>query len=162
MAVSPVPCEPGPILAEAVEALRPLAQSRSLTLSAAGDGPSLPRVLADRARVIQVLANLVSNAVKFTPEGGSITLSARDGGAQRPGTVVVSVRDTGCGVAPGDQERIFEKFAQAAGQGRREGVGLGLSIVKELVTRHRGELWLESEPGKGSTFSFSLPTEKAP
>ncbi|TBR21647.1 hypothetical protein EPO15_09720, partial [bacterium] len=160
MAVSPVREDPGPLLAEAVEALRPLAQSRSVALSSAPPADALPPVLADHARVIQVLANLVSNAVKFTPEGGRITVSAQDGGAERPAMVVFSVTDTGCGVAPEDQKRIFEKFTQAAGQSRREGVGLGLSIVRELVTRHHGELWMESEPGKGAAFYFSLP--KAP
>lgn len=158
--VAPVPLEPGALVSEAVDALRPLAQSRSLTLTGAPTPDGLPRVLADRARVVQVLANLISNAVKFTPEGGRVTVSVADGGPGRQGTAVFSVSDSGCGVALEDQKRIFEKFAQAPGQGRREGVGLGLSIAQELVTRHRGELWMESEPGNGSTFSFSLPTEQ--
>jgi signal transduction histidine kinase len=158
MAVNPEPAEPAALLKEAADALRPLAQSRSLTLRAEAPAPGLPRVLADRGRLVQVLANLVSNAVKFTPEGGSIVVSASDGAPARPGAVVFSVRDTGCGISPADQKRIFEKFAQAAGPNRREGVGLGLSIARELVTRHQGELWVESEPGKGATFSFSLPT----
>lgn len=157
MQVVPVPDDAAAIVAEAVSALRPLAQSRAVSLEAAAGPSGLPRVLADRARVIQVLANLVSNAVKFTPEGGRVVVSAADGAPERPGTAVFSVSDTGCGIATEDQRRIFEKFAQAEGPGRREGVGLGLSIVRELVTRHRGELWVESTPGKGATFFFTLP-----
>ena len=119
----------------------------------------LPAVTGDRDRLIQVVINLISNAVKFTPSG-SITCSARlseDGG--RP-TIVVSVADTGVGIAPEDHARVFEQFGQAGDtvpDGPR-GTGLGLPICREIVERHGGRLWLESELGRGSTFSFSLPT----
>ena len=106
--------------------------------------------------MLQVLNNLVSNAIKFTPEGGSITLSAAPGGDERPGTVVVKIRDTGCGISREDQNRLFERFSQGQAE-RREGVGLGLAIARELVLQHRGELWVESDLGHGSTFSFTLP-----
>lgn len=148
-----------PVLRECASALMPWARSKRVALELE-DGGGAPAVLADRGRLLQVLNNLVSNAIKFTPEGGRVSLSARAGGAERPGEVVVSVSDTGCGVAPEERERIFERFAQGQ-SGRREGVGLGLTIVRELVEQHRGRLWLESEPGRGSTFSFSLPAAPA-
>jgi signal transduction histidine kinase len=120
--------------------------------------PGLPAVTGDRDRLIQVVINLISNAVKFTPSG-SITCTARrsdDGGVPM---VIVSVADTGHGIAPEDHERIFEQFGQAGDtvpDGPR-GTGLGLPICREIVERHGGRLWLESELGRGSTFSFSLP-----
>lgn len=150
-----------PVLSECARALMPWARSKRVSLECAAGAadaqvPAVAAVLADRSRLLQVLNNLVSNAIKFTPEGGRVRLWARPGGAERPAHVVVSVSDTGCGVAPEDRKRIFERFTQGQ-SGRREGVGLGLTIVRELVEQHRGELWLESEPGRGATFSFSLP-----
>ncbi|MDX6768382.1 MAG: ATP-binding protein, partial [Elusimicrobiota bacterium] len=144
-------------LHDCVVALLPWARSKRVALEIAPPESPLPPVLADRVRLQQILNNLVSNAIKYTPEGGRVTLSARPGGAERPGTVVVSVADTGCGVAPEDRARIFERFSQGRST-RREGVGLGLTIVRDLVAQHRGELWLDSEPGKGAVFSFSLPS----
>ena len=100
--------------------------------------------------------NLLSNAVKFTPPGGSVDVSS----AQRNGEVLVSVTDTGPGIAPADQERIFEEFQQTeVGQEQREGTGLGLALSKRLIELHGGRIWVESEPGKGSTFTFTLPVE---
>ena len=114
-------------------------------------------VLADHGRVVQIIDNLLSNAIKYTPEGGRIEVAACVGTGEAAGSVVISVKDNGCGIAHEDRERIFQKFNPGAGQGRRlEGVGLGLSIVRELVSMHRGQLWLESEVGKGSAFSFNL------
>jgi signal transduction histidine kinase len=114
----------------------------------------LPEVLGDRDSLIRVMLNLLSNAVKFT-ERGSVTCRA----VRRSGEIVVSVIDTGKGIAPADHGRVFEKFAQAGDPhtGRSKGTGLGLPISKEIVERHGGRIWLESELGKGSTFSFALP-----
>jgi signal transduction histidine kinase len=114
----------------------------------------LPEVVGDRDALIRVLENLISNAVKFTPKG-SVTCRAR----QDDGRVVVSVADTGVGIAEADYERIFEKFAQAGNPHteRSRGTGLGLPISKEIVEHHGGRIWVESELGKGSTFSFALP-----
>ena len=112
-------------------------------------------VEADPRKVKQVLFNLLSNAVKFTPDGGRVDVSA----ARANGDIVVNVRDTGIGISPEDQERIFEEFQQARRQTERsrEGTGLGLSLAKRFVELHGGKIWVESLPGKGSTFTFTLP-----
>jgi signal transduction histidine kinase len=118
--------------------------------------PDLPPVLADEVRIAQVLTNLLNNALKFTPKGGEIAIEA----APRPadGLVVVSVSDTGRGIAPAELARIFDPFYQAQGvEGSGEGgLGLGLWIVKEIVTLHGSEICAESTPGRGSRFSFTL------
>jgi signal transduction histidine kinase len=109
----------------------------------------------DERKVKQVLVNLLSNAVKFTPEGGQIRVEARLGDS----SVILSVTDTGIGIAKEDQEAIFEEFRQAAGNyaQKREGTGLGLTLTKRFVEMHGGKIWVESELGKGSTFTFTLP-----
>jgi signal transduction histidine kinase len=118
--------------------------------------PDLPAITGDRDRLIQVVINLISNAVKFTPDG-SITCSARVDPER--GSLVVSVADTGVGIAAEDQARVFEQFGQAGDTltDKPRGTGLGLPICREIVEHHGGRLWLESELGRGSTFSFSLP-----
>jgi signal transduction histidine kinase len=111
-------------------------------------------VEGDERRVRQVIFNLLSNAVKFTPPGGAVDVSA----TRVNGEVRVSVRDTGPGVAPEDRERIFEEFQQAGtGVGQREGTGLGLALSRRLVQLHGGRIWVEGNPGRGSTFVFTLP-----
>ena len=124
--------------------------------------PGLPSLIGDRDRLIQVVINLISNAVKFTPTG-SITCAARLDGDGGEDAVVVSVTDTGVGIAPEDHDRVFEQFGQAGDTltDKPRGTGLGLSICREIVEHHGGRLWLESELGKGSRFSFSLPVAAA-
>jgi signal transduction histidine kinase len=113
-------------------------------------------VAGDERRVRQVIFNLLSNAVKFTPAGGAVDVRA----LQVNGEVRVAVTDTGPGVAPEDHERIFEEFQQTeAGVLQREGTGLGLALSKRLVELHGGRIWVDSEVGAGSTFTFTLPTE---
>ncbi|MDY7039720.1 MAG: ATP-binding protein, partial [Chloroflexota bacterium] len=117
--------------------------------------PGLPAVQGDRNRIVQVLTNLLGNAYKYTPPGGRITLSVR----HTDGELQVDVSDTGIGIAPDDLDRVFERFYRADHEFVREqaGTGLGLPIAKSIVEMHGGRIWVRSELGKGSTFSFSLP-----
>ncbi len=116
--------------------------------------PEVDVVDGDERRIKQVIFNLLSNAVKFTPAGGEVDVSA----TRVNGEVRVSVADTGPGIAPEDRERIFEEFQQSeTGVGQREGTGLGLALSKRFVELHGGRIWLESELGRGSTFTFALP-----
>ena len=109
----------------------------------------------DERKIKQILVNLLTNAVKFTPEGGQVKVEARLGDS----AVILSVVDTGIGIAKEDQEAIFEEFRQASGSyaHKREGTGLGLTLTKRFVEMHGGKIWVESEVGKGSTFTFTLP-----
>jgi GAF domain-containing protein len=116
--------------------------------------------VGDERKIKQVLLNLLSNAVKFTPEGGRIGIKAR----QADGSVEISVSDTGIGIAPEDQPKIFEEFRQVGSDyaHKIEGTGLGLTLAKKFVELHGGKIWVESEVGKGSTFSFTLPEKSSP
>jgi signal transduction histidine kinase len=115
----------------------------------------LGEFMGDERKIKQILLNLLSNAVKFTPEGGQIKVEARLGDS----AVIVSVTDTGIGIAKNDQEAIFEEFRQVGTNyaQKREGTGLGLTLTRKFVEMHRGKIWVESEVGKGSTFRVSLP-----
>jgi len=124
-------------------------------------------ICADTRKLKQILFNLLSNAVKFTPEGGSITVSARM--ADEPSKIenqkseiLISVSDTGIGIKPEDQERIFREFEQVDSSYTRkyQGTGLGLALVKQFVELHGGRVWVESEFDKGSTFWFTIPGGK--
>ena len=130
------------------------AAEKGLTITTCSS-EELPSVMADESRLRQVLRNLVENALKFTDEG-RILITAYSG----EGEVIFSVEDTGIGVSEEDQKVIFDKFGQATKGTPKEmgGAGLGLSVAKELVELHKGRIWVESELGKGSTFSFSIPT----
>ena len=116
--------------------------------------------VGDERKIKQILLNLLSNAVKFTPEGGRIGINAR----QADGAVEISVSDTGIGIAPEDQAKIFEEFRQVGGDyaHKKEGTGLGLTLAKKFVELHGGKIWVESEVGKGSTFCFTLPEGSSP
>ncbi|HJU62340.1 MAG TPA: GAF domain-containing protein, partial [Candidatus Binatia bacterium] len=116
--------------------------------------------VGDERKIKQVLLNLLSNAVKFTPEGGRIGINAR----QADGAVEISVSDTGIGISPEDQAKIFEEFRQVGGDyaHKREGTGLGLTLAKKFVELHGGRIWVESKVGKGSTFTFTLPEKPMP
>jgi GAF domain-containing protein/CheY-like chemotaxis protein len=116
----------------------------------------LPEIVGDQDKLIQVVINLISNAVKFTDKG-SVTCRALSD--QSKGEIVVSIIDTGMGIAPEDQPKVFEKFKQVGDTltNKPKGTGLGLTISKEIIEHHGGRIWLESEFGKGSTFSFALP-----
>lgn len=143
------------VVKESVEALERLIEEKGISL-VVDVQQSLPPLLADRDRLIQVLVNLISNAIKFcNPKQGKISVS----GYWIEGYVKVNVVDNGKGIDAGSQEQIFEKFYQARNQNIRkpEGSGLGLAICKKIIVSHQGRLWVESEPGKGAKFSFTLP-----
>jgi two-component system phosphate regulon sensor histidine kinase PhoR len=146
-------------LAEIVDSvigiIRPRAQSGGVTLEVALPA-DLPLVRADRDRLAQILINLVDNAVKYTPTGGRVTVSACNA---PPDLVEIAVRDTGVGIPAGDLPRITERFYRVDKARSRElgGTGLGLAIVKHLVIAHGGELRIESELDKGTTVRFTLP-----
>ena len=143
------------VIEDALVLVREQAAKRGQTVALDVDA-DVPQARADERRIKQVVANLVGNAVKFTPEGGRIVVGARC----VDDTVQVFVSDNGIGVAAGDQERIFEAFSQASAgpQPKPEGTGLGLTLSRQIVELHGGRLWLESRAGEGSTFTFSLPT----
>jgi PAS domain S-box-containing protein len=142
------------VVADAVEAQRESAARTAVELDLDLDlAGHLPEVWADRDRLLQVFDNLVGNAVKFSQAGGRIVVGA----AGREGEVLFWVADTGPGIAADDLPRVFDRFWQA-GRGRGRGAGLGLSIVKAIVEAHAGRVWVESAPGRGSTFYFTIPT----
>jgi len=144
-------------LGNAVTLVRERATSHGITLELHVE-PPLDTVVADERKLKQVVVNLLTNAVKFTPDGGQVTLRA----AEMDGRVRITVSDNGIGIAPEDQERVFEEFQQARHQTAqsREGTGLGLTLSKRFVELHGGTLTLESELGKGSTFTVTLPRMK--
>ena len=150
------PCALEPLIRDVLERLAPDIAAKRLELQCVVDA-GVPLVHVDADRVEQVLSNLLENAIKFTPAGGSIALCARCDGAS--GQVRVEISDTGCGVSSENRERIFERMHQAPNslELSRKGLGLGLYICRELVARHGGRIWLErSDPG-GSSFCFTLP-----
>ncbi len=135
----------------------PLAKSKRQTLTL--ELQEMPLVKADRPRVGQVVTNLLGNAIKFTPEGGRIVLKAMT----RDQDLVVEVQDSGPGLRPEEQRRLFQPYYRSdVDRQRLSGTGLGLSLSKEIVEAHNGKIWVNSEPGKGSTFGFSIPLRGAP
>jgi signal transduction histidine kinase len=154
MELAPAPFHLPSALDNAVTLVKERATRHGITLDQAID-PGLGELVGDERKVKQVLLNVLSNAVKFTPEGGRITLKA--GKTDRG--VEISVTDTGVGIAPEDQAAIFEEFRQVGHDETRkqEGTGLGLTLAKKFVELHGGRIWVESEVGRGSTFTFTLP-----
>jgi signal transduction histidine kinase len=152
-----VPLDPAAVAAEVVEAHHEKAAEKRVTISVAPGGTAASTVLADRDALAIVLANLVDNAIKYTPEGGSISVATGRDGIY----ATVSVRDTGIGLSPEDRERVFEEFYRVRSEQTHgiTGTGLGLSLVKRLVEQHQGSISVDSEPGKGSTFTVRLPIE---
>ncbi len=166
-------CEPSSvakIINEVMETLEIWAKNKNIQL-VKNIPDNLPKIHLDPNRAIQVLVNLISNAIKFTPNGGAITVGARVDNEN--GVMAVSVADTGIGIAPKDLKKIFNKFQQvgwpavrsldgAARHGKEKppeisGTGLGLVIAKQIIQLHGGEIFVESEPGKGTKFTFTLP-----
>ncbi|MCX5789067.1 MAG: HAMP domain-containing sensor histidine kinase [Elusimicrobia bacterium] len=157
MELSKAPADPLAVAREAVESLLPWAQRRGVALVLKGS-LSCPKTLIDARRTCQILVNLLSNAIKFTPTGGSVEVAVETGRRERAGTVVVCVKDSGPGIAPEDQSRIFRYFVQAGPENQRaEGSGLGLPLARAMAELQGGEMWVESAPGRGASFYFTLP-----
>ncbi len=154
-AFNPEKIELGQIIKEAVDSLRSLLEEKKLKSVIEVEPPQLV-VNADRGKLFQVLINLLSNAIKFTKEG---SVTCRAGMAEKGREIVVSIIDTGCGISKEEQESVFDKFSQAGNQtgSKQKGTGLGLPICKQAVELHGGRIRIESEPDRGSTFSFTLP-----
>lgn len=152
------PVDAAEVLSDTLAGIAHLANSKNIALE--NHVVEASPVLADRVRLREIFTNLLSNAIKFTPPGGNVRIEAHAEGRSR---VRFSVTDTGIGISAEDQNVIFDKFRQVGSttRGVREGTGLGLAIVKHLVEMHGGHVQLESEPGKGSCFSFTIPTNNA-
>jgi two-component system, NtrC family, sensor histidine kinase GlrK len=143
-----------PLINRAVAEITPLVEAKQIHFESALDGP-MPAVRLDPERILQVLRNLMGNAVKFTPKGGQVSVAAKS----HDGILEVSVKDSGPGIPAESLGSIFEKFSQGshAGANHRQGTGLGLAIAKNIITSHGGNIWAESQLGSGSKFVFVLP-----
>jgi len=160
LVVRPEPADPRALVLRAVDGLRPLAEAAGLTLAL--DLPDeLPEVAADTDRVVQLLSNVVGNAIKFTPAGGRVTVSAASGSAPDESAVLFTVADTGPGIPAAQLAHVFDRFYQAPldpasrGGGRR-GAGLGLPIARGIAEAHGGRLWIEPPAGQGTVVRFTL------
>ncbi|NUO53284.1 MAG: hypothetical protein HOV80_30925 [Polyangiaceae bacterium] len=150
MSIQPEDHSASELIRDAVESATPLAEARTIELKMSAVPQGMVR--CDRARVLQVLANLIGNAIKFSPPEGTVTL-----GCSRDGAMwTFSVEDRGPGIPPDRQPLIFDRFWHGGHQ--RSGTGLGLSIARGLVELHGGRIWVDSQVGRGSTFNFTIPT----
>jgi two-component system NtrC family sensor kinase len=142
------------IVYKVVDQLLPIVRSRdqSLTLNLT---PRIPKISVDALRVEQILLNLLSNATKFTPKGGSISISTD----KQNGLMVIEIQDSGPSIQPEEQHKVFQPFYRLKSNNKEHipGAGLGLALCKHLVELHGGKIWVESEQGKGNTFVFTLP-----
>ncbi len=152
LSVTPAPQSLAPIMELLHEMFAPRAADRGIALHM-DTAVDLPDARADATRVVQVLSNLLDNAIKFTAAGGSVDVHAEADGKE----ILVSVRDTGAGVGPDELPHIFERFWRARSSRGTRGIGLGLAIVNGIVTAHGGRIWMESAIGRGSTVHFTLP-----
>lgn len=152
LSLEPSPQEPSELALRALHMFEVEASESGVALETRLS-TNLPLVAADGSRVVQVLGNLIRNAIKFTPRGGRIVIGVESSG----GSVVFSVTDTGRGIAPANQPRVFDRYWQGAAGARTQGSGLGLSIAKGIVEAHGGRIWVDSELGRGSVFSFTIP-----
>ena len=151
--------EPGPFalsaaLEDGLRMVRDRASQHAIELSV-DVGPGLGIVVADELKIKQVVLNLLTNAVKFTPDGGRVEIAAR----AVDGEVEVTVTDNGVGIPPEDQDRIFESFEQGKREAKEEGTGLGLTLSRKIVELHHGRIWVDSRPGEGSVFGFAIPRQ---
>ncbi|MDY7040952.1 MAG: ATP-binding protein, partial [Chloroflexota bacterium] len=154
------------VVSDVVQAVQSELESRSLQLTVDISG-DIPPAWADRARLAQVLTNLMSNAYKYTPSGGAIQVRAKKwsgkaGDGEEQSMVLCAVSDTGIGIAPEDHNRVFTSFFRSKHRltQEAEGTGLGLSITRRIVELHGGRIWVESAVGEGSTFYFTVPVAR--
>jgi signal transduction histidine kinase len=154
MELEPSNFDVGSALSNALTLIRERAQRHGIALGQDVD-PHLGEIFADERKFKQILLNLLSNAVKFTPDGGQINVAARKEDSQ----AIITVRDTGIGIASEDQAAVFEEFRQVGRDytKKQEGTGLGLALTRKFVELHGGRIWVDSEPGHGSTFTFTIP-----
>ncbi|MFB0557168.1 MAG: sensor histidine kinase, partial [Dehalococcoidia bacterium] len=153
--IEPAPLKIGHAITEMASQLEVLFEKKKQTLTLE-ISDSLTEVNADRAKLEQVVFNLLSNANKFSPSGSTITLRVTE--VDR--TIIVGVEDSAPAVTREEKEKIFDPYYRSADDGKRKrlpGIGLGLAISKRLIELHNGRIWVESQPGKGNTFAFSLP-----
>jgi signal transduction histidine kinase len=146
------PEDPAQVVLQALHMFEVEAEQHEIALTARVP-TNLPLVQADSGRIVQVLGNLLRNAIKFTPRGGAITVGA-DPSDKR---VTFSVHDTGTGISADQQARVFDRYWHSSDGARTRGTGLGLSIAKGIVDAHGGRIWVDSVPGEGSTFAFTVP-----
>jgi len=146
------------VILQVTESQKDVAQNRGLFIKTEFD-PNVPQVPFDSDRMVQVLNNLLGNAIKFTKQGG-IIIKTED--KSQENHILISVIDSGKGISEKDQPRLFQKFQQIeSAEGNEEGgTGLGLAISKEIITRHGGKIWVESKPGEGATFHIMLPIQE--
>ncbi len=149
-------CLPLDLVTAAIDQIEPLAEGKRLRIET-GELTALPPITADGVRIIRVLTNLLSNAVRFSPEGGQIVVSAKPRLNDGHPVTVFSVSDEGLGVPADEIERIFIKGVSLG----KESTGLGLTVCKEIVEAHGGRIWVETGRSKGATFSFSIPAKEA-
>jgi signal transduction histidine kinase len=154
LAITPAPQDLAIVIAEAADTFRPTASAKGILLGTQIDAAPLLAAL-DHDRILQVLANLISNSLKFTPQGGKITIC----GESEAAGIRLSVLDTGSGIPDDALERIFDRFSQV-GRNDRRGLGLGLYISRNIVEAHGGRIWAESRPGAGSRICFTLPAQR--
>ena len=150
--IRPVPTEVASLVYEVENVLSALARAKNIEMSTDVDG-DMPLAMADPSRLRQILFNLVSNAIKFTPEGGRITVDV----VNLEQSVTISVSDTGPGLLPEEAERIFQPYERGSAGADDEGAGLGLTLARSLTELQGGRIWVKSTPGKGSTFSVLIP-----
>jgi signal transduction histidine kinase len=147
------------LITQVVDTYRPLAEERGIDIELGGSGP-LPAVVVDRDRMLQVLTNLCSNAVKFTPRGGRITVSGERTKVRDTPALLVKVQDTGPGIPSDELEKVFDRFHQVKVKhdgNKPKGTGLGLAICREVVSHHGGEIWAEAPPEGGARMVFYVP-----
>ena len=158
MAIVKEACDARALIDDAVDALKAAATAKGVKI-VKDISPMLPRAAAENRRVVQVLINLMSNAIKFTSARGTVTLSVSEGRYEHQGTLLFKVKDTGVGIAADQLDKVFGMFEQAGASNlkKAEGTGLGLTLARAMVELHGGRIWAESWKGCGATFCFTIP-----